>query len=449
MPIELLQVTAQYSNAVLVAIMPYVSDFASRLELPIPQPVSIAQVQMFHCSPRSDHIGGRVSLAGGHEFWFDHGAVVRYTSPSNYFGLQEPSRMPEFYGPVKVRQDEAMKIARDALKRLGYTDDVLHFDAPPQVKPPPRSQGRSVARYLVEWLRPLPEGVKSRPPGMAPKTAAVEVDAATGQIHMLVVFLGWETRLPDPKIGVSPPVLAGPPQSQPAGGTKIVQVGEAYSQAFLAAILPQLSDFVSRSGVAVRVPITTNDVDMPDYVCGLVPELPFACVYLKTGDRFWYEHGQVIDFDAVDAHRWVAPNSPGEDKPREKFYGSVNISADEALAVVRKAMNQLGRVAQLPLLKEKPVIVPPAKYGTNFFYWRDRGTETCSAEAEVNASTKKIEALMINNPRIWREPPKIDVPTEAKKPIREEPAPTAPLPPGSVFSMPATSPPPPRLPGTP
>ncbi len=32
---EILQVTAQYSNAVLLAVMPHVSDFAAKQELPI------------------------------------------------------------------------------------------------------------------------------------------------------------------------------------------------------------------------------------------------------------------------------------------------------------------------------------------------------------------------------------------------------------------------------
>jgi hypothetical protein len=37
---EIFQITVSYSNAVLVAIMPHISNFAKALDLPIPQPVT-------------------------------------------------------------------------------------------------------------------------------------------------------------------------------------------------------------------------------------------------------------------------------------------------------------------------------------------------------------------------------------------------------------------------
>src|SRR5438477_870325 len=116
---EIFQITAQYSNAVLLAIMPHVSDFAKRLDLPIPQPVTLAQVQYFRCSPRSDHIGGRLALTNGYEFSFDRGRLFQYRSPSSYFSLQDPDRIPEFYGIVKITKSRAVQIAHQAIKRLG------------------------------------------------------------------------------------------------------------------------------------------------------------------------------------------------------------------------------------------------------------------------------------------------------------------------------------------
>src|SRR5437879_1330548 len=101
--LELFQITAQYSNAVLVAIMPYVADFAKRLDLPLAQPVTVAQVASFRCSPRSDHFGGRVTLTNGYEFSFDRGRISQYRSPKSYFSLQEPDRIPEFYGVAKIK----------------------------------------------------------------------------------------------------------------------------------------------------------------------------------------------------------------------------------------------------------------------------------------------------------------------------------------------------------
>ena len=46
MPFQLVQITAQSSNTVLAAIMPYVSDFTSRLDLPIAKPVAGGMLTM-------------------------------------------------------------------------------------------------------------------------------------------------------------------------------------------------------------------------------------------------------------------------------------------------------------------------------------------------------------------------------------------------------------------
>ena len=455
-PFQLLQVTAEYSNAVLVAIMPYVSDFAYRLDLPIPQPITVAAVGKFGCSPRSDHVGGRVFLTNGYSFTFDCGAVRLFFSPSNYFGMQDPARVPEFYAPVKLRQDEAVGIARNALSRLGYTEAMLHFDAPPKVTPPPRSEGKHVARYLVSWLDPLPEGVNpTAGETFRGHSAEVEVDATTGKIHMLSIA-GKDARRPDPKINVHPPELAGPPQSQPTGGTRVTPVSPAYARAFLAGILPQLTDYVKKTGVEVKVPITTGDVDLPNYDCSLVRGSPRACVYLKTGDRFWYDHGQVTCFFTRDSIEWSAPNQPYQDKPHQKFYGPVKVPVEQALAVAQKALTELGYPSQIPQLRKQPQIVPPRKEGTNyfaryFFNWAPR-EDGDSAVAEVDASTGKLKYLLVDDrthTNIWRRPPKVGVPTGAATPNHEEPTPAAPLPPGTAFSMPAPSPPPPRLPGRP
>ncbi len=436
MPFEILQVTAAYSNAVLVAIMPHVSNFAKTLDLPIPQPVTIAQVKKFGCSPRADHIGGRVVLTNDYSFTFDLGAVVLYRSPHSYYSLQDPDRLPEFYGTVKVKKDEAINIAHNALKKLGYSDSELFLDLKPKVTPPKRNEGKEIARYLVEWINP--ENVTAG--GIPLERTAVEIDASTGRIEML----GIQTKLarrPDPKLDVHPPVLMSAPKSQPVGGgIQMQHVGKAFEQAFLAAILPQISDFVEKSGVNVKIPITINDVDMPHYECwydktrGLV-----VVLYLRTGDRFWYEHGRVIEFEAAEAERWIAPNSPYEDKPREMFFGPVNLSSNEALAAVRKAVKGLGW-EQVTRLKERPEIVPPRKYGTNYFaryffnWWpHDRGMQV--GVAEVNATTKRIVSLYIDdgsNPQIWREPPKIDVPpmieTNAPEPRPSQPTPALPPP---------------------
>lgn len=439
MPFEILQITAAYSNAVLVAIMPHVSNFAKTLDLPIPQPVTVAQVRKFGCSPRADHIGGRVILTNDYSFTFDLGAVVLYRSPHSYYSLQDPERLPEFYGPVKVKKDDAVKIARDVLKKLGYTEHELHLDLPPKVTPPKRNEGKMIARYLVEWIDPN----QVSPGGIPLERTAVEVDASTGQIEMLGIQTK-QARRPDPKIDVHPPVIASQPKSQPVGGgTKMHHVGKSYETAFLAAILPQISDFIKKAGIDVNVPVTTNNVDISHYECWWEQnEGVLVVLYLNTGDRFIYRHGQVIEFDARDSENWCAPNSPHEDKSPERFFGSVNVSASEALSLVKKAIDQVGWTAQVKELRKQPEVVPPRRYGTNylaryFFNWWPNNQDVQIVAAEVDATTKKLKSLYVNDrviPQIWREPPKIEVPPmiETNEPELKPSQPAPVLPPPSL-----------------
>lgn len=406
--LEIFQVTAQYSNAVLVAILPHVSDFAKRLDLPVVQPVTVAHVRRFGCSPRSDHIGGRVVLTNGYEFSFDRGRVALYRSPHSYFSLQNPDRIPEFYGPVKINQKQAVQIAHEAIKKLGYTDTLLHADRAGEVTEPIKIGKNVVPRYRFRWLKPGESSNSS--PGTS---IDLEVDASTGQIQMMSL-LNTNTWRPDPKVGVQPPVIGKGPQTTYRGGRKINPVSQAYSNAFLVALLPQLSDFAKKAGFEVKLPITTNDVDMRRYDCGLVEGDPSVFLYLKTGERFVYSSGQVISFEAADAVRLPENNQ----KPSKQFYGRVNMTTNEAVSLARRTVTQLGYSIKLLGLDKPPDVAAPRKEGTNIFAryflnWRDAEWTQYLAVAEVDATTRKLKALYINdraNTNLWRAPPKVNVP---------------------------------------
>lgn len=409
---EIFQVTAQYSNAVLAAIMPYVSDFAKRLELPIPQPVTTAHVRRFVCSPRSDHIGGRVLLTNGHSFSFDRGRVMLYRSPLSYFSLQDPDLIPEFYGTVRIPEKRAIQIAHETIKKLGYSDTMLGADRAPEITEPPKSGTNVVPRYRVRWLRLIRSSDGN--PGTG-TSIDLEVDASTGQIQMMSLS-NTNTWRPDPKIDVRPLVVGKGPETTYRGGRKIHPVSQAYSNAFLTAILPQISDYVQKIDLSIPTPVTTNDVDSSRYICGLVDQDPIAAVYLRDGARFNYSHGQVTAFYAKDAFR-----IPGDKQGRvEDFYGQSNMTAKEAVSLVRQVVKQLGYSEKVLHLDEPPRIVSPRKYGTNtfaryFLTWQEPDQGAFRGSAEVDATTRKLKALYINdriNTNIWRAPPKIDVSTE-------------------------------------
>jgi hypothetical protein len=403
---ELVQITAQYSNAVLVAILPYVSDFAHRLNLPVPNPVTPSHVIEFKCDQRKGQIGGLVILTNGFHFSFMDGHVSSYRSQRSYFSLQDPGRIPKFYGPIKLQEAEALVIARDAVKRLGYAEDDLHTRQPPKVTPPEKIGGGHVARYRFQWLDPN-WSASPAIAGITPTLLDIEVDASSGQIQMLSLA-DQKLRRPSPKVNVSPPALLAtqPHQKGLSGGRKTEPVSPHYAAAFLEAILPQLSDFSAKVGLRLPLPLTTNDVELSQYHCRLLDGRPMAQLYLKNGDRFNYEHGRVTAFYAHDAYHKFPEQGRLDD-----FLGKVNITTNEAISLCEHAIKNLGYKANLPRAVLGTVTHLGGQELTRcVFYWFHPGDDSNFATFEVDMQNKAIKAVYLEDPSLWSDPPKVNVP---------------------------------------
>jgi hypothetical protein len=419
---EVLQVTAQYSNAVLVAVMPYVADFAKSLSLPIPQPVTISQVQRFNCSPRTDLFGGKVILTNGYEFAFLHGRVEMFRNPKSYYELQDPRQVPKFFGPIKLKEQEAIGAAREAVRKLGYDEKLLFTDRTPQVTPPPKFGSNWVARYRLQWTDP-----SRGDPANPPPTVQFEVDATTGHIQTMYLFGWFDTFRPNPQVDVHPPVIGEGPKTQYVGGRRMMPVSPAYSNSFLAAILPQCEQYVKAAGFSVPLPIRTNDVSWASYSLGLIDGDPCAFLDLKTGQRFVYSHGQVIAFyssDVMELPGRENPRFPEYEKFQSRFYGRLNMTTNQAAALVRDTVQRLGYSLPVLHMDERPFFGGPRRWGTNWVarclvFWDEPGQGATRVEAEVDMAARRLKSLYINdhaNSNIWRSPPKLDVRTGARVP---------------------------------
>ena len=80
---KLIHMTISYSNAVLMLVMTNVSDFAKRLDLPIPQPITAAQVQKFFPDPIKDSVSGTLTLTNGDRFFFGGGHISAFYAYQN------------------------------------------------------------------------------------------------------------------------------------------------------------------------------------------------------------------------------------------------------------------------------------------------------------------------------------------------------------------------------
>jgi hypothetical protein len=203
--LELVHMTATYSNAMLVAILPHVSDFSKDLALPIPQPITAGQVQEFRPSPVKDFIGGGLMLTNGFWFMFDHGGVNSFRSPDNVFYDQDPAaNWPRYaYGKDNMTTNDAIALAQESLTKLGYKPGLLGCDGPPNSLrgPDNTKDGHHVPHCQIRWER-YPE----------PKTADEQAsnDVVTVEINMekkTVTGLHIASRKiwkAPPKIGVEP-----------------------------------------------------------------------------------------------------------------------------------------------------------------------------------------------------------------------------------------------------
>ena len=131
-----------------------------------------------------------------------------------------------------------------------------------------------------------------------------------------------------------------------------------------------------------------------------------AQLYLKNGDRFNYNHGRVSDFYAHDAYHKFPEQGRLED-----FLGKVNITTNEAISLCEHAIKNLGYKAKLP----RPVLGTVTHLGGQeltrcVFYWFRPGDDSNFATFEVDMQNKAIKAVYLEDPSLWRDPPKVDVP---------------------------------------
>ena len=161
---ELIHMTATYSNAVLFAIMPHVSEFAKKLDLPIPQPITAAQVLKSTPCPYKGRVEASIVLNNHYWFLFDHrGYLASFTSPTNWFSGDEDivEHTDRYTGKTLMTTNEIVAFARATLLKLGYGAKVTHADTEPEIQGPfELKQGGHVpyCRVLWEPIKELGEG---------------------------------------------------------------------------------------------------------------------------------------------------------------------------------------------------------------------------------------------------------------------------------------------------
>jgi hypothetical protein len=148
---DFVQVTAQYSNAVLVAVLPYFSDVAKKVDLPVPQPITQTDVAGLHVLPFKE-AKASILLKNGCVFDFQSGFVNRYINPDSvsYHSQAFDKTSEQNYKDRKIEKDEAVQIARITLKKLGIPLEDVFAEQEPRIAIEQKNDANASPHYHIQ-----------------------------------------------------------------------------------------------------------------------------------------------------------------------------------------------------------------------------------------------------------------------------------------------------------
>ena len=201
--------------------------------------------------------------------------------------------------------------------------------------------------------------------------------------------------------------------SQNMGGRKLTTVSTAYSIAFLLATLPQITAFAQRLNLPIDLPVRQNQITNVEI--GLLDGDTLVQIILNNGHRFNYHKGYVSGYYADDSY--YASGTFGRPAlNKAELYWPHPVSRDEMIRLAREAVVKLGYSAKTLDIEGKPDHVSiPQDTKTNHFTryevgWHLKPVSGFKIFVEIDAKTKTVKTMQLDDTNLWRQPPKINVP---------------------------------------
>jgi nitrogen fixation protein len=402
---KFIQVTPAYSNAVVATLLPYYSDFAKKLDLPISLPIKAEDIARCAILPDmgkdEDLSGASITLKNGFEFYFGAGHVFGFSRGNTYYGLQDPDEIPRFYGQIQMTTNEAVKLARETIKKIGIPLEDVFADREPEITLPSHADTTNVVpRYELEWPDPCGDYIK------------MEINAETKQVEFLYM-LSRNLKQPSPKIDVSPSKGHGmfdyllPPPPNPEYARKLIPIA-----------LKAIDEYAQKLSLPIPRKLTTNEVAIVQLSNN--GGWPHCEITLTNGWRFIYRHTMINGYYSPD-NFFDMDYHPFHLKD---FEGKWNLNTNQAIELVKKALAKLNYPTNNIHMDFAPEILYAARdfrkiVPRYFFEWYyDNATHDdlqSKVEAEVNADNGKLESLYYDDKAYWNSRPPIDVPISTEK----------------------------------
>lgn len=417
---ELMQVTAQYSNAVLVALLPYFSDAAHKLDLPIPQPITVQHVVEGRVSPYrypdGEMLGAGITVKGGWAFGFQWGYVNYVELWPSYFTVQDPDDLRRYYGVFRMSKDEVVQMARDTIKKLGIPLETVFAEQEPRVILPERLYNtNTLPYYRIEW--PDPRSGSS--------AVEIGVNADAKRVERIHLSLNGNLRRPGPKVDVLTPIAGVRPSANPEYAWKLIPI-----------VLRAVDEYGQTLGLPIPRPLTTNHITR--FALSDNGGWPHSVLELTNGWQFVYRNSMVNGYYAPDNLFWFQRRN--QRVLVKDYAGKWKMTEAEAIKLASQRLAKLNYPTNLVRMDFAPKVLKPAvpgipRYFLSWEFLNETQDDIVSkVEAEVDADKAELKSLYFDNQAFWGKPPPIDVPIAAPRTNNQ----------ASSTKKRSTEPPPPR-----
>jgi hypothetical protein len=396
---DIIKVTAQYSNAVVVALLPHFSDVAQKLELPVPQPITMQEV--LHAGiapyryPNGDILGAGIELKGGWAMGFTWGQVDFVELRPSYFSVQNPDDLPKYYGEVKMSKAEAIQMARNAIKKMGIPLEAVFAEQEPQVTMPQKVATNTLPFYRIEWLDPRSGGTAVR----------IGINADAKRVERIYLQLNENLHARSPKIDVPTSIARARPSVNPE-----------YAWKLLSYVLHAVDEYGKTLDLPIPRPLTTNQVAR--FEVSDNGGWPHSVLELTNGWQFVYRNNMVNGYYTPDNLFWF-PRS-GQHTFVKDFKGRWNISETQAMDLIRSAISKLNYPTNLVHMNFPPKITKPSVPGIPRYLisWEYQNAThdgiEAKVEGEIDADKSELKSFYFDNKAYWNHPPSIDVPISVR-----------------------------------
>jgi hypothetical protein len=330
------------TNLVLLAILPHFNEFARKLDLSMPLPVTTNEVKVIHVGNTYPSLRASVVFQNGHVFDFESGHITWYRSPYSAdasFGRADLKRSTYAFN---VSEEEATIRARQCAQALGSSLEELYMDLAPEI-----SIDSSYPRYMFTWYRPN---------SMGSPAVEVEIDAVSNTVVECFAPLLIQIHGPEPQVpGLD--VLAQQSRIHQLAEIPGLEVKDlSLSDERITVILARIKEWIDTLRLPCPIPESIEDVKRAQLSYMSVRET--INIQLTSEYRFAYDTATGVVVGMDDGR----PFFSGKPVRVRDYVGTWRISETAAADLVREATRKLG-VDVGALLERPPRVERPSIRG--------------------------------------------------------------------------------------